>query len=195
MNFVKKLVNRLIYRFINKWLLHNELYRCLMKGNPLFSKYAIGDKTYGNPKILFSDSGRTLSIGNYCSIADGVVIMLGGEHRLDWVSTYPFAQYYSEWSDIKGHPATKGGVTIGNDVWIGRDAIILSGVAIGDGAVIGAGAVVAKDVMPFSIVVGNPARHIRYRFDEKEISKLIEIGQKKLFAGLFLICCLGILPR
>lgn len=105
-----------------------------------------------------------LTIGNYCSFARGVKVLLGGEHRLDWVTTYPFPVIDRRFAGFSGHPASKGNVTIGNDVWIGRDALILSGVTIGDGAVIGAGAVVARNVSPFTVAAGNPAAEIRPRF-------------------------------
>jgi chloramphenicol O-acetyltransferase type B len=114
-------------------------------------------------------------MGAYCSTGPGVQIFLGGEHRVDWLTTYPFSEFWEAAKTIKGHPYTKGDVNIGNDVWIGAEAIILSGVTIGDGAVIGARAVVAKDIPPYAIAVGNPARIIRQRFDEKTIEKLLEI--------------------
>lgn len=119
-----------------------------------------------------------LEIGKFCSIAEGVKIFLGGNHRVDWITTYPFPallHYWPEASGITGHPSTRGDVIIGNDVWIGTDAIILSGVKIGDGAVIGAGAVVTQDVNPYSIVIGNPAREIRRRFSDAMVDKLLEI--------------------
>ena len=164
---------KLLWRIRMRWFLSEGPRRFLMNKNPDFAKFKIGDKSYGNPRILFADSGSTLTIGKYVSIADGAIIMLGGEHRVDWATTYPLGQYYPEWSGIEGHPATKGDVVVGNDVWIGREALIFSGVTIGNGAVIGARAVVAKDVMPYSIVVGDPARHVRYRFDDKQIAQLI----------------------
>ena len=103
---------------------------------------------------------------------------MGGNHRVDWVTTYPFnvlPQYFSKGKDILGHPASKGDIIIGNDVWIGNGASIMSGVSIGDGAVIGARAVVAKDVKPYEIVVGNPAKPIKMRFDDDTIEKLLEL--------------------
>ena len=120
---------------------------------------------------------RLLKIGKFCSIANDVQIFLGGNHRIDWITTYPFSVLNSwpEAKDIKGHPCTKGDVIIGNDVWIGRKTLILSGVTIGDGAIVGARSVVTKDVAPYSIVAGNPAKLIRKRFDEKTIEKLLEI--------------------
>ena len=100
---------------------------------------------------------------------------MGGEHRVDWLTTYPFNVLWPEGVQITGHPATKGDITIGNDVWLGRESIILSGVKIGDGAVIGARAVVSKDVAPYSIVVGNPARTVKSRFSEYAVDELMKI--------------------
>jgi acetyltransferase-like isoleucine patch superfamily enzyme len=143
--------------------------------NPL---YDIGEYTYGSPRILSYGEGARLQIGSYCSIAVEVQIFLGGEHRPDWVTTYPFPPLSGDWPEargIEGTPATKGDVVIGNDVWIGHGATILSGVTIGDGAVVGAMAVVAKDVPPYAIVVGNPARVVKVRFDEATVARLLEI--------------------
>ncbi|OQB29173.1 MAG: Streptogramin A acetyltransferase [Bacteroidetes bacterium ADurb.Bin174] len=152
---------------------------------PFFTKdvynnlpYIIGDYTYGKPIVLHWGEKANLYIGKFCSIADNVTIFLGGNHRTDWVSTYPFnvlTDFFPEAGEITGHPSTKGDVIIGNDVWIGHGATILSGVKIGDGAVVGAGAVVTKDVLPYEIVAGNPAKHIKMRFNEEQVSKLLDI--------------------
>lgn len=167
---------KIAWRIRTKWILSPGPRRFLMRENPSYSKFHIGDKSYGNPRIHFSGSGAALVVGKYVSVADNVNIMLGGEHRTDWVTTYPLNLYYPEWSTIKGHPSTKGDVIIGNDVWIGRDVIVLSGVSIGDGAVVAAGSVVTKNVAPFSIVGGNPAKHIRFRFPEDVVQTLIRIA-------------------
>ena len=167
---------KLLWHIRAKWFLKDGPRRFLMNENPSFAKFKIGDKSYGKPKILFSDGGSTLKIGKYVSIADDATIMLGGDHRVDWATTYPLSLHYSEWAGLESQATTKGGVVIGNDVWIGREALILSGVTIGNGAVIGARSVVAKDVMPYSIVVGNPARHIRFRFDETQVAELINMA-------------------
>ncbi len=135
----------------------------------------LGEHSYGSPEILWWGEDARLSIGRFTSIADGVTILLGGNHRPDWITTYPFSAF-EDWPSaaaIPGHPATKGDVRIGNDVWIGNGALILSGVTIGDGAVIAARAVVARDVPPYAIVGGNPARLIRYRFDPHTIAALL----------------------
>lgn len=140
------------------------------------SHYSIGDYTYGKPKIYDWNDGGNLVIGKFTSIADEVTILLGGNHRIDWVTMYPFSALVDDWPEargILGHPYSKGDVVIGNDVWVGNGATILSGVNVGDGAVIAARAVVVKDVPPYAIVAGNPARIVKYRFKKKIIKKLM----------------------
>ncbi len=136
---------------------------------------SMGKYSYGNPIILYPDSGARVLIGKFCSIAADVKIFLGGNHRPDWVSTYPFNALFARFRHIDGHPATKGNVVIGNDVWIGHGATIMSGVTIGDGAVVGAFSLVAWDVAPYSIVGGNPAREIRKRFSDSDIERLLKV--------------------
>lgn len=136
---------------------------------------SIGAFTYGVPRIHIWESNERISIGKFCSIADNVDIFGGGEHRTDWATTYPFNAFFSKFDDIEGHPATKGPVHIGNDVWLGNGCKIMSGVTIGDGAVIAANALVAKDVPAYAIVGGNPAKLMRYRFNEEIRQKLLEI--------------------
>jgi chloramphenicol O-acetyltransferase type B len=140
-----------------------------------YPQYEIGKHTYGNPRIYSWNEGATLKIGAFCSISTGVKFFLGGEHRTDWVTTYPFNYLWKPAKHIKGHPATKGDIIIGNDVWVGNRATILSGVEIGDGAVIGTNAIVTKNVPAYAIAAGNPAKIIKKRFDEKIINKLLEI--------------------
>lgn len=141
--------------------------------------FEIGEYTYGIPRV-WVHPGRKLVIGKFCSIAPEVSIYLGGNHFIDNVSSYPFKSFIDDWPDAQrlGDKniigLSKGDVIIGNDVWIGYRALILSGVRIGDGAVIAAGAVVTRDVEPYAIAGGNPARLIRKRFDEGTISKLLD---------------------
>lgn len=142
------------------------------RAQPLAERYPVGRGTYGEPEVLHWGEPTTLRIGAFCSIAVGVKIYLGGNHRTDWITTYPFPIFRDSARDIPGHPATKGDVIIGNDVWIGADATILSGVRIGNGAVVGACAVVTRDVPAYAIVAGNPAKIIRRRFTETEITAL-----------------------
>jgi chloramphenicol O-acetyltransferase type B len=139
-----------------------------------FPQYPIGPHTYGVPEVYFYLNNASLSIGDYCSIAGEVGIFLGGEHHPEWVSTYPFGALWRE-HDHPEQPRSRGDVRIGNDVWIGRGATIMSGVTIGDGAVIGARALVVKDVPPYGIVGGNPAKLIRYRFEPEIVERLIAI--------------------
>lgn len=140
-----------------------------------YPHYQFGRDTYGKPAIHSWGEEATLKIGSFTSIASGVQIFLGGEHRVDWVTTFPFNVLWDEGKEITGHPKTKGDVLIGNDVWIATEAIIMSGVTIGDGAVIGARAVVTKNVPPYAIVAGNPAIVVKKRFDDKTIQKLLNI--------------------
>jgi len=138
-------------------------------------RFEIGDFTYGRPKVRFPESGAKLAIGRYGSIADGVDILLGGNHRIDNVTTYPFGAMAGIWPEAAGSvgfATTRGDVTIGHDVWLGSGCTIMSGVVIGDGAVVAARAVVTRDVPPYGIVAGNPARLIRSRFDEPTIERL-----------------------
>jgi chloramphenicol O-acetyltransferase type B len=121
-----------------------------------------------------------LIIGKYCSIASGVVFMMSGNygHRHDWIVTYPLDIIEGE--KPKGRKAlagfqTKGDTVIGNDVWIGTEAMIMAGVHVGDGAVIAARAVVTRDVAPYTIVGGNPAKLIKQRFSDEDIATLLQV--------------------
>lgn len=140
--------------------------------NKKYKHLQIGDYTFGKPALYCGEDGK-LTIGKFCSIAAGVTVYAGAEHRSDWVSQYSFNLFPI--ASEKALVRSKGNVVIGNDVWIADGALILSGVTVGDGAVIGARAVVTKDVKPYEIVAGNPARHVRYRFSEEQIAKLLEI--------------------
>lgn len=140
------------------------------------SRVSVGRYTYGNPEFYLWTAEERISIGHFCSIADNVKIFAGGEHRTDWVTTFPLRIAFSlEGANEDGIPATKGTTCIGSDVWIGNGAVILSGVTIGHGAVIGNSSVVVKDVPDYAIVGGNPAKILKYRFPEKMIEKLLKI--------------------
>lgn len=121
-----------------------------------------------------------LVIGKFCSIACGAkFIFTSANHSLKSLSTYPFPIFFEEWgldvSDITDAWDNKGDIIVGNDVWIGYEAVILSGVTIGDGAVVGSRAVVTKDIPPYTIVGGVPAKPIRKRFDDVTIARLLEL--------------------
>ncbi len=143
-----------------------------------------GNITVGS--YSFMRGGRLCAdIGNYCSIAPDVSIG-DGEHPINWLSTHPF-QYgrsaFSEWQGAEGFSnearlplsIAKRAPVIGNDVWIGAGVVVLRGVKIGDGAIVAAGAVVTKDIPPFAIVGGIPAKVLRYRFDDNVIEKINSI--------------------
>lgn len=137
----------------------------------------IGRHTYGiAPRNLVRPTAAApITIGAFCSIGPDVMIFGQADHPTQLASTFPFRAKLLRPDAENADAVTRGGVAIGNDVWIGARAIILSGVTVGDGAVIGAGAVVPRDVPPYAVVAGNPARLIRFRFDEKTISALLAL--------------------
>lgn len=146
-----------------------------MQYNNKYKDYEIGEWTYGDPKIILGRTHGKIRIGKYCSISSNVEFVLAGDHRMNFVTTYPFNVLFDEFKNLMGHPRHRGDIIIGNDVWIGYGAKILSGTTIGDGAVIGFNSVVTKDVPPYAIVVGNPSKIIRYRFSPELIEKLLLI--------------------
>lgn len=137
----------------------------------------IGPGTYGRFTVNVGPGDNAhLTIGAYSSIAEGVEFVLGGNHRPDWVSSYPFRVSLGlpgAYED--GHPRSEADMVIGNDVWLGRDAMVSPGVEVGDGAVVGARAIVTRDVRPYAMVVGAPAREIRRRFDDEQVEALLRI--------------------
>ena len=125
-------------------------------------------------------NGDKLIIGKFCSIACGAKFLFtSANHKMSSLSTYPFPIFYEEWGldakDIRNAWDNKGDIIIGNDVWIGYEAVIMAGVTIGDGAIIGTRAVVTKDVPPYTIVGGVPAKPIRKRFDDATVERLIKL--------------------
>ncbi|MBE2256211.1 MAG: Vat family streptogramin A O-acetyltransferase [Ignavibacteria bacterium] len=162
---------------------------CFLKNIIKNPNIIVGDFTYyddfedvnnfeKNVLYHFDFIGDKLIIGKFCAIASGVkFIMNGGNHLTDSLSTYPFEIFGGEWKDAmngKEYPY-KGDTVVGNDVWIGYESVIMPGVKIGDGAIIGAKSVVTKDVEPYSVVAGNPAKEIKKRFSEDKIKKLLEL--------------------
>jgi chloramphenicol O-acetyltransferase type B len=145
-----------------------------------YSGYYHGHSFDDCARFLIPDEGADrLVIGSFCSIGSGAAFIMAGNqgHRSDWISTFPFF-FMSEVDAFAGagngyRPA--GDTVIGNDVWIGSEAIVMPGVSIGDGAVIGTRALVTRDVEPYAIVGGNPAKVIRKRFAESDIALLLEL--------------------
>ncbi len=143
-----------------------------------FGVVNIGRHTYGIPRIYWWGEKANLNVGKYCSIANDVEILLGGNHRVDWVSSYPFPAF-RQWKSntpLADCCTSNGSVLIANDVWLGRGCVILSGVTIGNGAVVGANSLVASNIPDYAIVGGNPAKIIRMRFSEDQINKLNRIA-------------------
>lgn len=133
-----------------------------------------------NVLYLYPINNDRLIIGRFCSIACGAkFIFNSANHTLSSLSTYPFPIFYEEWGldmrEVTSAWDNKGDIVIGNDVWIGYGAVILSGVTIGDGAIIGTNALVTKDIPPYTIAGGIPAKPIRKRFSEEKISALMKI--------------------
>lgn len=137
----------------------------------------VGNGTYGKIKVINYSNSQRLIIGNYCSIAPDVLFVVSGEHSLNRISTYPYKNYYI---NRQYESLSKGDIVIGDDVWIGARATIMSGISIGQGAVIAAGAVVTTNVPPYSIVGGVPAKLIRRRFTDNQISILKSIDYSRI---------------
>ncbi len=140
-----------------------------------------------------------LVIGKFCAIAAETRFIMTGDHKLDAISTYPFPIFQQGWEsvfDVHDLPV-KGDIVVGNDVWFGYNCMIMNGVKIGHGAIIAAGALVAKDVPPYAIVAGNPAKIVKMRFDDATIARLLQIAWwdwdiDKINRHLSLICHLDI---
>ena len=131
---------------------------------------------YGDPYSLANWEPQwhvdQLYIGSHVCIAGEVVILMGGNntHRSDWFSLYPYVEYIQE-AYIKA-----GDTSIGDGAWLGMRSMIMPGISIGQGAIVASGAIVTKDVPPYAVVAGNPARIIKYRFDEETIKNLLELN-------------------
>ena len=167
---------------------HDKL--CFLKNIITHPRIKVGDYTYyddfenvenfeKNVKYHFDFNDDELIIGKFSMIASGVeFIMNGGNHLMEAISTYPFSAFGKDWSsamDGKSFPA-KGNTVIGNDVWIGYGSTIMPGVTIGDGAVIATKSLIVKDVEPYSIVGGHPAKLIKKRFSDQDIERLLKIS-------------------
>lgn len=165
------------WRFRRRWKAlnrHNETYPVCHFDEGLVS---VGRKTYGPLFVSTFNPNFRLTIGNFCSIAPNVAFILSSDHALENVSTFPFRVKYG-FSDYEA--ISKGDITVDDDVWIGYGATILSGVHIGQGAVVTAGAVVTKDVPPYAIVGGVPAKVIKYRFSSEMIEQLLKVDYGKI---------------
>jgi virginiamycin A acetyltransferase len=163
---------------------------CFLKNIVKNPNIEVGDFTYyddfenvenfeKNVRYHFDFTGDKLKIGKFCMIASDVTfIMNGANHLTEGISSYPFAVFGGDWTSAmegKTYP-NRGDIVVGNDVWLGYKSVVMSGVKIGDGAIIGAYSVVTKDVPPYAIVGGNPAKIIRKRFSDSDIERLLKLS-------------------
>lgn len=148
---------------------------------PLYDKnrIVVGKNVYGKLNVYsWGHKDEKLEIGDFCSIASNVHFILGGNHYVNHFSTYPFKRMIL--GDKEQEATTKGAIILEDDVWVGQDAIIMSGVRLGQGTIVAAGSVVTKSTEPYSIVGGNPARLIKYRFSDEVREKMLYVDLKKL---------------
>ncbi|ASU84325.1 acetyltransferase [Nocardiopsis gilva YIM 90087] len=135
--------------------------------------------TFEEDRMLYAFGAARLVIGRFCAIAAGSRFLLDADHMSSGPSAFPFSIFPGAWQDasletfLANHPS-KGDTVVGNDVWIGRDAMITPGVTIGDGAIIAAGAVVSRDVPPYTVAGGSPARVVKRRYSEQDAARLVE---------------------
>lgn len=177
--YIEKIKNDYkLIKFQRKWQLNNlENYTKVGNIFPM-EKVSVGKFTYGRLNIYtYYNDQESLIIGNYCSIASSVKFILSGEHNYHRVSTYPFKR---EVISGEFEALCKGPIIIKDDVWIGEGSIIMSGVTVGQGAIIAAGTIVTKDIPPYAIVGGVPAKIIKYRFNQELIGQLIKLDYSKL---------------
>ncbi len=183
---------------------------CFIKNVITAPNISVGDYTYydddidpagferNNVLFNYPEFGDRLAIGKFCAIASGVKFIMGpANHRISSATTYPFAVFGGDWAErIPPHMdqlPRKGDTVIGNDVWIGRESVVMPGVKIGDGAIVAAYSVVVKDIPPYWVAGGNPARPLKPRFDEELTALLLDfrwwdLPPEKLVDWLPLLC-------
>jgi len=161
-----------------EWRERNQNNQMILGSCVPFDMIEVGNGSYGRINIINNNHSSHLKIGNYCSVAENVTFVIGADHRLASISTYPFRAMTLHTECQEG--IDKGDIVIKDDVWIGYGAMILSGVEIGQGAVIAAGAVVTRNVPPYTIVGGVPAKVIRYRFKQEIIDYLLTLDYGRL---------------
>lgn len=173
-NLIRLVIFKLIWRKFNS---HN--YTTVKNVFPR-ELVSVGDKTYGELSVsYFLHPGEKLQIGNFVSIADSVSFILGGNHQINCLTTYPLFSKLVHVNPIYD-ARTKGTIIVEDEVWIGSNVIVLSGVRICKGAIIASGAVVTKDIPSYSIAAGNPAKVIKYRFAENEIEEIKGIYMNRI---------------
>ena len=166
-----------LYSFQYSWRKENEHNKTVVENVFPINNVKVGKCTYG-PIIVYcwGTEGEGLKIGDFCSIASGVKFILGGNHRMNFISTFPFRNMLSEAKEAYSN----GCIEIKDDVWIGSDVTILSGVTLGQGCVVAAGSVVTRSFPEYSIIGGIPAKILSRRFDDNTIQRLQEIKFSRL---------------
>lgn len=184
MNFTHILEKFIVYRFFRKcyrehiWQKNNSDNNIVLKELFNYKNVIAGKRSYGTIDLLMhSKVPHKLYIGNYCSIAPNVLFIIASDHNYKCLSTFPFKVMVA---GEKAEALSKGDIIVKDDVWIGANSTILSGVTINQGAIVAAGSVVTKDVPPYAIVGGNPAKVIKYRFSDIIVQKLLRIDYSKL---------------
>lgn len=178
MKKILKLFYMVLFRFC--WRKNNKHNETTAASRFNKEKICVGKNTYGALRIMHYNKDARLTIGSYCSIADNVTFLLGGEHDYRRITSYPFNSkiYHTQSNNSSFKNGGGYDITVGDDVWIGYGTTILSGVTIGTGTIIGAGSIVAKDIPPYSVFVGN--RVIKSRFTKNIVDKLIGIDWEKV---------------
>lgn len=178
MFMISELIDKLyLLAFRRKWRKQNVHNTTIAANKFDLNSVSVGKETYGAIRVLNWGMKEKLQIGGYCSIAQEVVFVLNADHFTNHLSTFPFKTKILN-GGMEG--VSKGNIVVSDDVWIGYRAIIMSGVHIGQGAIIAAGAVVTRDVPPYAIVGGIPAKVIKYRFDKDLRTELLKIDFSKL---------------
>lgn len=161
-----------------KWRKRNKLNYTSLFDEDAIDNVWVGESTYGKLNVYCNGANVKLRIGRFCSIGPNVCFVLNADHYLNNISTFPFKVMIC--NSVKYEAISKGDIIIDDDVWFSCNCTILSGVHIGQGAVIAAGSVVTKDVPPYAIVGGVPAKVIKYRFEPEMIEELLKIDYSKL---------------
>lgn len=173
MNIINIILNKISnYKFKKEWRKLNKHNTTTISRKIKMNLVSVGKYTYGNLDILNFGNSEKLIIGNFCSIAPNVVFLLNSDHYTDRISTFPFKVKCLKNVEYEG--ISKGDIIVEDDVWIGYGSIILSGVKIGKGAIVAAGSVVTKNIPPYSISAGNPAKVKKFRFNQDIIDELIK---------------------
>lgn len=176
---IKDIIKQIkLNKFSKKWRYNNKNNETIPMNIFDTNLVTVGKYSYGELNVISFNKNSKLKIGKFCSIAQNVKFILDADHRMDTISTFPFKVKILK--EEKYEATSKGDIIISDDVWIGYGAMILSGVNIGQGAVVAAGAVVTKDVPPYAIVGGLPAKILKYRFAEDIINALMNINYNTL---------------